>query len=126
MDFTTAVKHVLNNYANFSGRARRSEYWWWTLATVIFNVVANVLMTAMASMSNTLGLIFAIIVLVVSLGLIIPSIAVGARRLHDMGRSGWWLLISFVPLIGFLLLLYWFVQRGTVGSNEFGTDPYDA
>ncbi|ABD56824.1 DUF805 domain-containing protein [Jannaschia sp. CCS1] len=127
MDFMTAVKHVLNNYANFSGRARRSEYWWWTLATIIFQVAAQVVVGAVAATGS--GLLTAIIgipVLLAYLAIIIPSIAVAIRRMHDVGRSGWWLLIGFVPVVGFFVLLYWFVQRGTVGSNAWGADPYDA
>lgn len=128
MDFATAVRHVLkNNFANFQGRARRSEYWWFVLATLIFNVISQVLMGAVAATgSGVLMLLVAIPLLIIALGLIIPSIAVAIRRMHDVGRSGWWLLIGFVPVLGFLVILYWFVQRGTVGSNAWGADPYDA
>lgn len=128
MDFMTAVKHVLkNNYANFQGRARRSEYWWFTLFSMIVSTVAQIVMGAVAATGSTiLALIFGIAFLVLMLGLIIPSIAVSIRRMHDTGRSGWWLLIGFIPLIGFLVILYFFVQRGTVGPNDWGADPYDA
>lgn len=117
MDFTTAVKHVLGNYANFKDRARRSEYWWFYLFTVILYVVASII-------DGIIGL--PIFYIVTALGLLIPTIAVSVRRLHDADKSGWWLLIMLVPLIGILLLLYWFVTRGTVGPNRFGPDPYDA
>lgn len=127
MDFTTAVKHVLkNNYANFQGRARRSEYWWFGLFTMIFSVVAQVVIGAVAATGSTvLTLIFGIAVIVIMLGLIVPAIAVAIRRMHDTGRSGWWLLIGFVPVVGGLVILFFFVQRGTVGANAWGADPYD-
>lgn len=117
MDFMTAVKHVFANYANFSGRARRSEYWWFYLFNIIVNVVASVVDSAIG---------IPIVSIVAFLGLIIPGIAVSVRRMHDVGRSGWWLLILLVPLVGIILVIYWFVQRGTVGPNEYGADPYDA
>ncbi|WP_224816206.1 DUF805 domain-containing protein [Hasllibacter sp. MH4015] len=117
MDFMTAVKHVFANYANFSGRARRSEYWWFYLFNIIVNVVASVV-------DGAIGM--PIVSIVAFLALIVPGIAVAVRRMHDVGRSGWWLLILFVPLVGIILVIYWFVQRGTVGPNEYGADPYDA
>ncbi len=117
MDFMTAVKHVFANYANFSGRARRSEYWWFYLFTMICYVVASIVDAAIG---------IPILTAVVMLGLIIPSLAVSVRRMHDTGRSGWWILIFLIPLVGFILFIYWFVQRGTVGPNEYGADPYDA
>lgn len=128
MDFTTAVKHVLkNNYANFRGRARRSEYWWFYLFTMVISIAAQVIIGAVAATGSTvLTLIFSIAVLVIILGLIVPIIAVAIRRMHDAGRSGWWLLIGLVPVIGVFVILFWFVQRGTVGPNAWGADPYDA
>ncbi|HID68064.1 MAG TPA: DUF805 domain-containing protein [Roseibacterium sp.] len=117
MDFMTAVKRVLTqNYANFSGRARRSEYWWFFLFIMIANIVAQ-------TVDAAIGL--PILTIIVGLGLIVPGIALAIRRMHDTGRSGWWLLIGLIPLAG-IVILFWFVQRGTVGSNEFGDDPYDA
>jgi uncharacterized membrane protein YhaH (DUF805 family) len=117
MDFMTAVKHVFANYANFSGRARRSEYWWFYLFNIIVNAVASVV-------DGAIGM--PILAIVAFLGLIIPGIAVSVRRMHDIGKSGWWLFIVLIPLVGIILLIYWFVQRGTVGPNEYGEDPYDA
>jgi len=117
MDFMTAVKHVFANYANFQGRARRSEYWWFYLFSVIVYVVASII-------DGIIGLpIFYVVSL---LGLFIPSLAVAIRRMHDTGRSGWWVLIFLIPLVGLILFIYWFVQRGTVGPNDWGQDPYDA
>lgn len=118
MDFQTAIRTVLKDkYATFSGRAARSEYWWFALFSVIASSILTVIDTAIfGSDFGVLGPIFSIAVLV-------PSIAVGVRRLHDLGRSGWWLLIILIPLIGILILLYFFVQKGTDGPNEHGPDP---
>jgi uncharacterized membrane protein YhaH (DUF805 family) len=112
MDFATAVKTVLmQKYANFSGRAIRSEYWWWVLFAIIASIVLGVVDYILGV--QLLGSIF-------SLATLIPGIAVGVRRLHDLDKSGWWLLIAFIPLIGFILLIYWFAQPGTPGPNRFG------
>jgi uncharacterized membrane protein YhaH (DUF805 family) len=108
MDFMTAVKTCFSKYATFSGRATRAEYWWWTLAMVIVSVAAS--------------FINPIVSWVVALATFIPSLAVGWRRLHDIGRAGGWYFISFIPLVGWLLLLYWEVKPSEPCDNRFG--PY--
>ena len=113
MDFTTAAKTVLTQkYAKFDGRAMRSEYWWYALfvfvVAIVLAIVDNLIIGA-----SLLGGIW-------SLATLIPSIAVGVRRLHDLDKSGWWLLLGLVPLIGFIVLLYWFCQPGTPGPNQYG------
>jgi uncharacterized membrane protein YhaH (DUF805 family) len=95
MDFVSAVKSCLGQYATFSGRAVRSEFWWFFL----FQIVAVVVASLLGDMVST----------IVSLALLLPGLAVGARRLHDIGRTGWWQLLSLTG-IGFLLLLYWWAQ----------------
>lgn len=111
MDFATAVKTVvMQKYANFSGRAIRSEYWWFILAYIIAYLV-------LAIVDYVLGA--QLLTAILSLALLIPSIAVGVRRLHDLDKSGWWLLLGFVPIVG-LILIYWFAQPGTPGANRFG------
>lgn len=117
MDFTTAVQHALGNLMNFKDRARRSEFWWFYLLTAIVYVIASIVASIIILPIFYTGIIVVLWIL---------TIPVSVRRLHDADKSGWWLLIFFVPLIGFLLLLYWFVTRGTVGPNRFGPDPYDA
>jgi uncharacterized membrane protein YhaH (DUF805 family) len=114
----------LRKYATFTGRARRSEYWLFWLFTVILEVVVSVVTGGFGNnpMSPTLGLGLMVYCLIL-LALIIPSIAVGVRRLHDTDRSGWWLLIAFLPIIGALVLLVFFVLEGTRGANRFGPDP---
>jgi uncharacterized membrane protein YhaH (DUF805 family) len=108
-------KVVLENYANFSGRARRSELWWYVLANTIIFVVLNIL-------TNITDL-FSLVASLYWLAVLIPGIAVGVRRLHDIGKKGLWLLIAFIPLIGGLVLIYWAVQDSHRGSNEWGVSP---
>ena len=114
MGFQEAVQSALiRNYANFNGRALRSEFWWFMLAFVIAGGVASAIDYAL--LSNR-----AILETIVSLGSILPTLSVGARRLHDTDRSGWWQLLQVIPLIGIIILIVWFVQVGTPGSNRFG------
>lgn len=114
MDFMTAVKHCFNNYFVIDGRAQRSQYWWYALFTFIVAIVATGLDTVIG---------FPILYMIFALGTLAPSICVGIRRMHDKDKSGWWLLISFVPIIGILYVLYLFVTPGTAGDNRFGPDP---
>lgn len=118
MDFSTAVKTCLSKYATFTGRAARSEYWWFVLFAVIVNAILNVVDSTLFSGmgGQPLSMLF-------SLAILLPNIGVSIRRLHDLDKSGWWLLLVFLPLIGALVLLYWFVHRGSVGDNQFGPDP---
>lgn len=108
---------VLKNYATFSGRARRKEYWMFTLISTIIYMVPYV--TAMVLEVPALAIISGIYILAV----LIPTIAVAIRRLHDTDRSGWWILISLVPLVGGLIFLIFMVMDGTAGDNQFGADP---
>ena len=112
----------LKKYADFSGRAPRAEYWWFYLFMIILYCVAMILdgMSGGGFGGTPYGLFTAIL----ALGLIIPGLAVSVRRLHDTDRSGWWLLISFIPLIGAIVLLVFTVTQGTQGDNRFGSDPY--
>ena len=112
----------LKKYTDFSGRAPRAEYWWFYLLTVVAYLIALILDSLIGT-----GAAFAstgIIMLLIILGLLIPSLAAGVRRLHDTDRSGWWLLIAFIPLVGAIVLLVFFVLEGTKGDNRFGPDPY--
>jgi uncharacterized membrane protein YhaH (DUF805 family) len=124
MDMVTAVKTVLGKYATFSGRAARPEYWWWVLATIILFVVLGLVdgavlapMQGLEAFDPTAG---QPISLIASLGLLVPNLAVAARRLHDTDKSGWWLLLGLIPLIGNLVLIFLLVQKGTEGANRFG------
>lgn len=112
----------LKKYADFSGRAPRAEYWWFYLLIIVGYLVAMIL-DSIVGTGGVLGS-YGILTLVLGLAIIIPSLAVGARRLHDTDRSGWWLLIGLIPLIGAIVLLVFFVLEGTKGDNRFGPDPY--
>ncbi len=100
---------VLKNYVNFDGRARRSEYWYYTLVSIIISIILIFADAAIGSVEGILGLIF-------SLGTIIPSIAVGVRRMHDVGKSGWYILI---PIYNLVLAC----TNGNIGTNQYGPDP---
>ena len=112
MDYFLAA---MKNYATFSGRARRKEYWFFVLFIIIISVVLG-LVEGLIGTGGLLGIVF-------TLGTLIPSIAVGVRRLHDTDRSGWWLLIALVPVIGAIVLIVFYCLDGTAGANRFGADP---
>jgi uncharacterized membrane protein YhaH (DUF805 family) len=115
MGFADSITSGFNKYVTFSGRAVRSEYWYWTLFTIIASVVAGIIDEIIFIGIDIVGTL-------VSLGLLLPSVAVGVRRLHDIERSGWWLLIGLTG-IGLVLLIYWDCVKGTTGPNRFGPDP---
>ena len=112
---------VLKKYAVFSGRAQRAEYWFFVLFNIIISIVLGVLDGVLGTMNAEAGI--GLLGGLYSLAVLIPSIAVGVRRLHDTGRSGWWLLIAFVPLIGAIVLIVFFVMDSQPGSNEHGPNP---
>jgi len=116
-----SVITVLKKYAEFSGRARRREYWMFTLAIIIVTAVLSIL-----SQIPFLGIIFAIVSGIFGLAIIVPSIAVSIRRLHDTNRSGFMLLLCLIPLVGAIIVLYFSIQEGTQGENQYGPDPKGA
>jgi len=118
MNMIEAVKAVFSKYATFEGRARRSEYWWF----VLFNFIVSVVL-AMLFGGGGNGFGGDIFSMIWTLATLLPSLAVGARRLHDTNRSGWWLLIALIPLIGMIVLIVFCASRGTPGPNRFGQDP---
>jgi uncharacterized membrane protein YhaH (DUF805 family) len=120
MGFIDAISAGFRNYVNFSSRASRSEYWYWVLFTVLLAIAAALVDLSIAAASG-----FSPIGTIVSLGTFLPSLAVAVRRLHDIDRSGWWILIGLIPLVGIIILIVWFCQRGTVGANRFGPDPLE-
>jgi uncharacterized membrane protein YhaH (DUF805 family) len=118
MGFGEAISSGFKNYVNFTGRAPRSEYWFWILFYVIVSVVTLVIDLALIRNSgvsplNTLA----------SLALFLPTLAVAVRRLHDIDRTGWWVLIGLIPIVGWVILLIWYCNAGTPGTNRFGADP---
>jgi len=116
VDFMTAIRTCFSKYADFSGRARRSEFWFFMLFNVAVQIVASLIDGIILGGMGILGL-------VASLGLLVPALAVSVRRLHDSGRSGWWILIGLIPLVGIILLIVWYVNKGEDGPNRFGANP---
>jgi uncharacterized membrane protein YhaH (DUF805 family) len=117
MNFGEAIKSGFGNYATFRGRAARSGYWYWTLFAVLVTIGAGILDGGLFP-NNPSGVLGPL----VSLALFLPSLAVAARRLHDLDRTGWWILITFTG-IGIILLIVWDCTRGTPGPNRYGPDP---
>ena len=115
MSFVEAITSVLSQYANFNGRARRSEYWYYVLAYAIISAVLN----ALAQYSS----IFTVLSGIFGLALICPTLAVAVRRLHDIGKSGWYYLFALIPLVGAIILLVWFVKDSEPGDNVYGPNP---
>jgi uncharacterized membrane protein YhaH (DUF805 family) len=115
---------VLKKYAVFNGRARRKEYWYFTLLNIIISIALAVIdgITGSFSAAAGTGLLGGLY----TLGVLIPGIAVSVRRLHDTDRNGWWLLIALIPLIGAMVLLGFMVQDGKPGENQYGSNPKGA
>lgn len=109
----------LKRYAQFQGRSRRKEYWLYTLFLVIVSVILGVIDFAILSSGSGVGFLG----LLFSLATLLPSLAVSVRRLHDTNRSGWWILIALIPLIGAIVLIVFTVQDSTPGANRFGPSP---
>jgi uncharacterized membrane protein YhaH (DUF805 family) len=114
---------VLKKYAVFSGRARRKEYWIFTLVSVVISIVLRLIDEKLGTVAGRKdwGLLSGIYTLAV----LIPTLAVSVRRLHDTGRSGWWLLINLIPCVGPLIVLIFMVQDGERGANQYGPNPKD-
>ncbi len=128
MGFMDALTSVFrNNYATFSGRASRSEYWWSYLGTSIFSMIAQIVAfagaAALLDVNKSLAGAILIVLAVVILGIIIPFLAVSVRRMHDTGRSGWMMLLFFIPCIGIILMLVWFLDAGQPHVNAYGSVP---
>jgi uncharacterized membrane protein YhaH (DUF805 family) len=123
MTFAEAVNSVLSKYATFTGRATRAEFWRWVVVFVLITIVTRMIDGALFASSiqesfyvrDTWQPLTSITIL----ALLLPNMALAVRRLHDIGRSGWWLLLMLIPLIGPLVLLYWYVQPSEDGANQF-------
>lgn len=114
MGFGQAISSGFSNYVNFSGRSCRSEYWYWILFIIVADIVAGIIDYAIGIQVVT-GLF--------GLATILPNLAVAIRRLHDLDRTGWWIFIGLIPLVGWIILIIWYCTRGTAGPNRFGPDP---
>jgi uncharacterized membrane protein YhaH (DUF805 family) len=128
MTYFGAIKHCYSHYATFSGRASRSEYWYWVLYSVISLIAASIIdgMLGTRFIVSTFvviwlpyGYVFALVALVN----LLPKLSVLVRRLHDRDLSGWWFWIALVPLVGWLVLLVLICMKGTTGPNRYGDDP---
>lgn len=104
--FNTYYLGALKKYTGWTGRANRREFWYFTLFSFIISIILGWVGQAISSLYSLLVLL--------------PSIAIGMRRLHDIGKSGWYLLLVFVPIIGWLILLYFYIKKGDAGSNAYG------
>lgn len=120
MDFMTAVRTCLSKYVDFKGRARRSEYWYFTLFTFLVGVVTSIIDSVIGTDYGTTS--GGLVNTVASLALFLPGLAVGVRRLHDTGRSGWWILIGIIPIIGWIVLIVWFCTDSKP-DNQYGPNP---
>ena len=118
MSFGGAIKSCFSKYATFGGRASRSEYWYWVLFSVLIGVAAIFIDTAIGVPLEKRGPVDAI----TTLGLFLPGLAVTVRRLHDVGKSGWWYFIVFT-CIGIIPMLIWMCRKGNEAINEFGDNP---
>ena len=107
--FMEAVKLFFKNYTNFSGRSRRSEYWWFCLFNMIVSFLLNLILSDIAGLWT--------------LVILVPTLSLVVRRLHDIGKSGWWYLIALIPLVGGLILLVWFCKDSDPQTNQWGPSP---
>lgn len=122
LSFGQAVESALKQkYVTFTGRARRSEYWFFALFSVIVYIVAMILDNVLGLTFGDLG--YGVLYCLCGLALLLPSLAVAIRRLHDIGRTGWWILIAFVPFIGGLVLLVFACLDSQPQANKYGTSP---
>jgi uncharacterized membrane protein YhaH (DUF805 family) len=126
MNIQNAVKSGFSNYANFRGRAQRSEFWYWVLffwlSVAVAEILDAVLFPGVSGSNNSGAGLFLLPLNLVGYVLLIPSISVFVRRLHDIDRKGWWWLITFIPFGG-LVMLVWLCSKGSQGVNRFGVDP---
>lgn len=118
MNLMEAVASGFKNYIGFEGRACRSEYWFWALFVLIVSIVTGILDRVIFP-DNPTGLLNPLF----GLAVLLPGIAVSVRRLHDINRTGWWWLLWFVPIVGWIILIVWAIKAGDGANNRFGADP---
>ena len=113
---------VMSKYAQFEGRAHRTEFWLFILVSVSISIVLSIADSILGTRNDYFGLLSGIY----GLAVLIPSLAVGARRLHDTGRSGWWQLIGLIPIAGLIVLIVWWAKEGEPEPNTWGPNPWAA
>lgn len=114
---------VLRQYADFGGRARRTEFWMFTLFNTIFSIVLLVIDSAAGLTFGEPPSQFGVLRTIYSLAVLVPTIAVAVRRLHDTDHSGWWVLIGLIPIVGWIILLVWYCTDGRPEPNQWGPNP---
>ncbi|MCM1110920.1 MAG: DUF805 domain-containing protein [Clostridium sp.] len=120
LTFTEAVTRALTvNYCNFEGRSSRSEYWWFCLFSFIVSFVLNILMAIFGFGETATSLVSGL----VSLALLLPGLGLCVRRLHDINRSGWFVLLSLIPLVGAIILIVWYCKESDPTPNQYGPVP---
>ncbi|MEJ0010684.1 MAG: DUF805 domain-containing protein [Alphaproteobacteria bacterium] len=117
MTFSQSIQTCLQKYATFSGRASRSELWFFKLLGFLCGIFASIADHILVG--KGMGPVYT----VVMLGLFLPSLSVEVRRLHDLDKSGWWWWIVLIPIVGIIVLIVWYCTKGTGGDNRFGPDP---
>jgi uncharacterized membrane protein YhaH (DUF805 family) len=115
MSFTEAIKSGFDHYVNFDGRAGRPAYWWWFLFGILAAIAANILDRAVFDTTFVSA--------IVGLGLFLPGLSVAVRRLHDTDHSGWWVLIGLIPIIGWIVLLIFYLRQSDSAENRYGLPP---
>lgn len=120
VSFQEAISMAFNQYCKFTGRASRSEYWWFALFTFILGAVVLGVVGGIFGAQST---VYTCISCIINLALLLPSLGLCVRRLHDIGKGGGWIFINFVPLIGWIIFLVWMVKDSEPGNNRFGPMP---
>ena len=123
MSFMDATKSCLQQYVGFSGRASRSEYWFAYLSFIVAVMGMFTLSIVSLFVVDALASLMGLLTFGVYIGGFLPLLAVSVRRLHDLGKSGWMMLLVFVPIVGGILLLVWFVSDGQAHDNQYGAVP---
>lgn len=114
--FGSSISICFSKYARFSGRAPRAEYWWF----VLFSALVGFVIGFMASILHSHAL--HILICIFDLGILLPQLSVAVRRLHDTNRSGWWIWLGLIPIVGTIILFIWYATPGTPGQNQFGAE----
>ena len=112
-----------NHYADFDGRARRKEYWMFTLVNIAILIGLSIVSSILGAIWDPLGWLGYLAYMGYALAVLVPGLAAGVRRLHDTGKTGWFLLLGLIPFVGFLIVLYFMAIEGDAGPNEYGPDP---
>lgn len=119
VSFSQAVRMAFDSYCRFQGRSSRSEYWWWVLFVAILSfcigIIEGILGFSMTAVQTTSGIL--------SLVLLLPGLGLSVRRLHDIGKSGWWVLLGFIPVVGAIILITWFARNSEMTENRYGPVP---